>query len=298
MNKIVIGTITFAVLLLSVINSTAQIPVTVGGYSDASTEDADVIAAARFAVREKNKGQKERAIELISIKRAAVQVVAGMNFRLCLEIRDGKEARTAQAIVFRSLQQKWSLTSWTAAACDATTEIVSDKTKASTSDISLKKHAAAVVFALKAKNMDKLSKLVHPTKGVRFSPYAYINDKADLVFKPSEVRSLMSNRRRLVWGEADGTGDPIKLTFANYYKRYIYDRDFANAPKVSVNESLGSGNIVYNGGEVFPGSSYVEYYFGGSERYSNMDWKALYLTFEKYEGKWFLVSIAHNEWTT
>lgn len=157
--------------------------------------------------------------------------------------------------------------------------------------------AKKVVAALKAKNMTRLAAFVHPTKGVRFTPYGYIDAQQDLVFKPKHVKGLMSSPKHYDWGNEDGTGNPIKLTFADYYKRFVYDQDFAAVRKVNFNQRQASGNTVFNGDKIYPNAVFVEYYFPGTKKNEFMDWRALYLTFEKYKGVWHLVSISHNQWT-
>lgn len=157
--------------------------------------------------------------------------------------------------------------------------------------------AKEVIAAIKAKDMNKLASFVHPTKGVRFTPYAYIDTKSDLVFKREQIKSLLKSTKKHNWGEADGSGDPLKLTFANYYKQFVYDIDFAAVRKISYNEKVAPGNSQYNGREIYPDSVFVEYYFGGTNRHDFMDWKALYLTFEKYRDSWVLINISHNQWT-
>jgi hypothetical protein len=93
-----------------------------GGYKEVSTDDAQVQAAADFAV--KAQGEKDEAsIKLVSIEHAESQVVAGTNYRLCLKVEvenkdDGTEAtQEVQVVVFRNLQRVYSLTSWQAAEC-------------------------------------------------------------------------------------------------------------------------------------------------------------------------------------
>jgi hypothetical protein len=94
----------------------------VGGYSTAEVTDAEVVSAANFAVKAQAKKQKPK-IKLIAVSRAEKQIVAGTNYRLCLQVEtleNGKKPavpQTVQTIVFRSLKQKYQLTSWAIAAC-------------------------------------------------------------------------------------------------------------------------------------------------------------------------------------
>ena len=100
----------------SVSASYAQDGQITGGYGEASVKDAEVIKAANFAV--KKAAKKEKAtIKLIEIKKAQMQVVAGLNYEVCLQVsvkKSGKKAVTqyAKAVVYRNLKSVYSLTSW------------------------------------------------------------------------------------------------------------------------------------------------------------------------------------------
>ena len=87
-----------------------------GGYADTSNSDPEVVAAARFAI--KTERQKLHArITLLSIKHAEVQVVAGLNYRLCLRVKIKGKTRNVNVVVYKNLKQKYSLTSWSADGC-------------------------------------------------------------------------------------------------------------------------------------------------------------------------------------
>ena len=106
---------TFASILLFAASSYAQ--VRVGGYKAVPTDDPKVIEAAEYAANI----QTERSgtnINIETIETAARQVVAGTNYRICLQVAVGEEnekpaVQVIQTIVFYSLQQKFSLRSWT-----------------------------------------------------------------------------------------------------------------------------------------------------------------------------------------
>ena len=88
-----------------------------GGYKEASVDDAEVVAAANFAVDEEGR-KEETAITLVSIERAELQVVAGINYRLCLKVATGDdEPKDVKVVVYRSLQKAYSLTSWAEESC-------------------------------------------------------------------------------------------------------------------------------------------------------------------------------------
>jgi len=161
--------------------------------------------------------------------------------------------------------------------------------------------ARQVILALKSRNVVTLSGLVHPKKGLRFSPYHSVNLErgGDLVFTRNQIKSLMASKKRYHWGDEDGSGDPIRLSFAAYYRQFVYDHDYSKAKQVTYNSvTLSSGNLINNIRESYPAAIIVEYHFPGfEEKYGGMDWNSLWLVFEKQGGAWYLVSIAHGEWT-
>jgi hypothetical protein len=158
------------------------------------------------------------------------------------------------------------------------------------------KVSGQTVLALKSKNMAKLAALVHPVKGVRFSAYGYIDKDNDLIFKRSQITGLWTNRKIYRWGEYDGSGDPIKMRFAKYYAKFIYDRDFARADS-EYNKVVQQGNTIVNIAEAYPKGKFVEYHFPDDADGGAMNWNGLRLVFERSGKKWYLVGISHDEWT-
>jgi hypothetical protein len=157
--------------------------------------------------------------------------------------------------------------------------------------------ADQAIQALKDRDMQALSKLVSPADGVRFSPYSFVRPE-DLKFTAAELAGIMDNPGLLMWGNYDGSGEPINLNFADYYADFIYDVDFASAPQVSINERLGTSNSIDNAAEFYPGAMIVEYHFPGiDDQNQGMDWRSLRLVFQEYKGRWVLVGIIHDEWT-
>jgi hypothetical protein len=155
--------------------------------------------------------------------------------------------------------------------------------------------ANKIVAALKNKDMKTVADYVHPTKGLRFAPYGYL-EKSNLVFKKAQVPSLFQLRRTYVWGEADGSGDPINAGFPTYYKQFIYDRNYARAPGVSYDKQIGFGNGVFNVRETYPQAKFVGYNFPEGADGNVMGWSTLYLVFEKSGARWYLVAVVHDEW--
>ena len=159
--------------------------------------------------------------------------------------------------------------------------------------------AVAVVGLLSQADMDALAVYVHPEMGLRFSPYAYVQE-TDIVFGIDQIPGSFADNMSYHWGAYDGLGDPIKLTFAEYYRQFVYDQDFANPEKVAFNQRIGgSGGTINNIEEFYPGSLMVEFHFSGfNPDYAGLDWRSLRLVFMQHGEVWLLVGIVHDEWTT
>lgn len=90
----------------------------VGNFRPAEADSQDVKSAAAFAVKTENsKRTAAAAVELKSIRKAEAQVVAGMNYRLCLEVESKGKKEQATAVIYRNLQNKYSLTYWEIGTC-------------------------------------------------------------------------------------------------------------------------------------------------------------------------------------
>jgi hypothetical protein len=102
-------------LALGVVLAMAQQQKQEGGYQKAPKNDPAIIAAANFAVNEQKK--ETGTISLASIKRAETQLVAGINYRLCLRFKVDGKSRTATAVVNKTLDDRYTLTSWEPGGC-------------------------------------------------------------------------------------------------------------------------------------------------------------------------------------
>ena len=163
--------------------------------------------------------------------------------------------------------------------------------------LTLEEAAQEVIHVLGDKDLEIVAEFVHPEMGVRFSPYTYVQD-SHLVFMPDELPGLVGSDQVFEWGSFDGSGDPIELTFDEYYERFLYSADFANPEMMAVNEELGYSSMINNIADYYPGSSFVEYHFSGFEEdYGGLDWVSLRLVFIQEEGTWFLVGLVNDQWT-
>ena len=155
-----------------------------------------------------------------------------------------------------------------------------------------------VILALKNRDMEEFARYVHPQKGVRFSPYTYVEVDEDLRFTSEEIPALLTDKGKRSWGYYDGSGDPIHLTFEEFYAEFVYDHDYAHAPEIAYNAVIGKGNTKNNSSEVYPCAIIVEYHFPGFvPEQEGMDWSSLRLAFQEIGERWYVVGIIHDEWT-
>jgi hypothetical protein len=88
----------------------------VGGYGEISVRSAEAQSSAKFAVSARARRTRKRIV-LWKVVKAEQQVVAGMNYRVCMRVFVGGKARTVTAVVYKNLRQKRSLTSWQPGGC-------------------------------------------------------------------------------------------------------------------------------------------------------------------------------------
>ncbi len=100
-------------------------PPLAGGYSASDPKSKDVRKAAAVALSQKAAQDKGR-YSLEKVYSAETQVVAGLNYRLCLRVRayaTGQlwpQTRHVAAVVYRDLSDQWSLSEWqVVAGCSA-----------------------------------------------------------------------------------------------------------------------------------------------------------------------------------
>ena len=157
------------------------------------------------------------------------------------------------------------------------------------------KRAAAVLEAIRTKDMRALAELVHPERGVRFSAYSYV-DIHDIRLTRAQVAAAMSDATVRHWGDFDGSGEPIDLTFARYQAHFVWDADFT---KGHARPADFGENTIDNAKDFYaPDGIVVEYYLDGRDpRFGGMDWRALRLVMAPKDGDYYLVGVIHAEWT-
>lgn len=159
--------------------------------------------------------------------------------------------------------------------------------------------AFKVMEMIANKDAAALNTKVSPTRGLRFSPYQYVDEDKDIVFYPNkEITSMFTNTRIYLWGEYDGTGDDMSRDFTSYYNEFVYNEDYLNPKILGINTVVSHGNTLNNIEDVYINDEYVEFYFDGFDpQYEGMDWKSLTLVFEKVNDTYYLVGVISGRWT-
>jgi hypothetical protein len=97
--------------------STAATPIQVGGYRATAKTDPNAVAAADFAITAQS-AKTGYAFKLVDLVKAERQVVAGSNYKLCMQVSaDGDEAFYVLAVVYVDLKKNSKLTSWADSDC-------------------------------------------------------------------------------------------------------------------------------------------------------------------------------------
>ncbi len=158
-----------------------------------------------------------------------------------------------------------------------------------------------VFTAFKNKDYNALAAMVHPEEGVRFSPYAYIDTAKDKKLSAAVIKEQADSNKQpvILWGTSDPADEPIRKTINSYVKDFVYDVDFLHPEKVKVNEFIGGGNTLNNLLAVYTGCDFTESHFSGfDKKFEGMDWRSLRLVFKLKDGKYFLVGVVHDAWST
>lgn len=165
-------------------------------------------------------------------------------------------------------------------------------------DAVLLARAEEALDAMADENFEALSQIVHPINGVTFTPYSTVEPESDLCFLPAQIMSAKDDKTLYLWGFTDGKGDHISLTIRDYFKRYVYNADYRNAPERAVDQVITQSNALENVADVFQDCRFVEYHFPGVDpEKKQFDWCSLKLVFAPYEEQWYLVGLIHSEWT-
>ena len=154
--------------------------------------------------------------------------------------------------------------------------------------------ASYVVQALQAQDYSAVASLVHPERGVTFTPYSTVDFETNRTLTQDQVRNLTQDDTVYTWGTQDGIGSPISMTTTQYFASYVFDADYTQASLIGIDQIMLSGNSLENLTEVYSGCRFVDFSIPGQD---GMDWSSLKLVFEAGDTSWYLVGIVHGQWT-
>ncbi len=157
--------------------------------------------------------------------------------------------------------------------------------------------AADVAELLQNEDMAALAALAHPTDGIRFSPYTWVENNHQ-VFSAAALPNLLSDNSVYFWGIEDGTGDNIDKTPQEYFDRFVTARDFTSPDDIQYNTVVARGSLLNNIPTFYPNALFVEFYVVGTAQFGGLDWRSQYIVMEEYNGDWYVVAIVNGEWTT
>ena len=163
--------------------------------------------------------------------------------------------------------------------------------------LSLRETADSVMRSIKRTDMMALSAFMAPQGSILFSPYSYVDTVSAIRLNANDLRDFFGDTGKVKWGVYDGSGLPIELSCADYYKTFIYNHPFAEADSVIENKSIQRGNSMDNLATVFPDNEHVEYFIAGDAKQDGLDWGSLTLVFRKEGQRYVLVGIVNNRWT-
>ena len=96
----------------------AQAEPMVGAYGDLSVRSKEAKAAAAVAIKKYSATHAKDRVTLVKILKAEEQVVAGMNYRICMIVKNRKGVRqTVTAVVYRPPNARMRSTAWDPGSC-------------------------------------------------------------------------------------------------------------------------------------------------------------------------------------
>jgi hypothetical protein len=164
--------------------------------------------------------------------------------------------------------------------------------------------AAETLAALEAKDTRRLAELAHPSLGVRFTPFAFPDQKTDVVLRAGELRNAFSDPTVRTWGMLGESDEPIRMTFGQYFARFVHEARFASyrpAPAGTVDPfeaaSFNVDALHERIRETYPRASVFEYRHPPADPNDGHEYRVLRLVCEEHRGSHHLVGIIHSEWT-
>ncbi|MDR3068831.1 MAG: hypothetical protein LBU50_04940 [Cellulomonas sp.] len=165
--------------------------------------------------------------------------------------------------------------------------------------------ATKVRDALRDGDYEALAAMVSPDENVAFDRFGmdidlgpdYVHEPIRL--SPQEISQLEQDAWSAVY-TWEGYGEPTKTSFAEYLDSFVWDRDYDDAPYVTVDDyhsgdadlDPGPPNVAEDFG---PTAHWVEYCFPAPGEGEGET--ALYLVFRETATGYYLIGIINSQWT-
>lgn len=152
-----------------------------------------------------------------------------------------------------------------------------------------------VLEAIATRDFGKLASFVG-NEGLALSPYVMLDD-SDVRLSRSDVKLCATDSQVRLWGEKDGSGDPIEATCSQYFDEFVWNADYRQADEVLYNEPRQRGNEINNNHEFASDGIVVELHIRGEGDEAAMNWKSLRLIFREGDQGLTLIAITRDVWT-
>jgi hypothetical protein len=157
-------------------------------------------------------------------------------------------------------------------------------------DISVEDVASYLLKRLKDKNWLAISALTHEDLPVHISPKVHL-DSNTFSLNGKLFSKLELTKEMITWYEVMASGDPLELNFEDYWNQYVWNKDYTKA-SLSFNKIENRSSIENNLESYFPDAEFIEAHLKGDQELS---WQSLILVLKKYENKYYLIGLIHDQ---
>ena len=169
----------------------------------------------------------------------------------------------------------------------------SDKYKNSRELVAREDIAYKALYALSTQDINTLSDYISADSGLIISSFSGGKYK----FKKEVIKAFSkSDKTKYLWGAADGSGEDINLSIADYIKENVYTEDYLNVKPIDVIKALQSGKSFSSNNfdeiMVEHPNCYVKSFHCPSDH-----WNIIDIVETCKDGKWYIVEIRHRCWT-
>jgi len=153
--------------------------------------------------------------------------------------------------------------------------------------------ARAAVEFISKKDWLAFTTLIHPKDGVRFAPYAFISELEGVVIQQKNFLEFTKSDKKTLWGEYEGSGDDIKLSWSAYYQDFLYAAPYLSGKQGNRNQELEGSSTVNNILKIYKPEEVAYYEFHLVDTV-NDGWRTLRVVTKKADTGWFVVALVND----